>query len=391
MSAIVIGAGLAGLAVAAGLAQAGQDVTVLERRQNAGGRGETLDVAGARLNLGPHALYPHAAEVLRGLGVAVDGARPPSGVYALADGAVQRLPDGLWSALTTPMLSLGQAAELIALLRRPPAPGASVEQHLQGLSPHAADMMRMLIRLSTYTHATDLQRADRAFTQLKLGARVIYPHGGWGALVEGLVGRARAAGAQIRLGTDVRALAPGEVRLASGEVLTADHVVVALPRAAAARLIPDEAAPPPPVQSAILDLVLERLPRPERNVVLGLRQASYYSVHSAAARLGDGVVVHVARYLAPDEHAPREALEADMDLIQPGWRAHLRHARYLPAVLTASSLDAVGHERPGISAGPGLWRCGDYVGEQGLLADASLLSARAVIDAVRSDVLAQAA
>ena len=56
---VIIGAGPGGLATAMLLAQAGLSVTVLERRQQVGGRTTTLTANGFRFDLGPtFFLYP---------------------------------------------------------------------------------------------------------------------------------------------------------------------------------------------------------------------------------------------------------------------------------------------------------------------------------------------
>ncbi len=72
----------------------------------------------------------------------------------------------------------------------------------------------------------------------------------------------------------------------------------------------------------------------------------------------------------------RTRLEAFMDQLQPGWREVLLHARFLPSALVASRLDLPGRRRPtsGDLGVPGLHLAGDWVGEEGWLADASLAS-----------------
>ena len=51
--AVVLGAGISGLASAALLAQAGFEVTVLERNSWLGGKSRRVDVAGQRMDTGP--------------------------------------------------------------------------------------------------------------------------------------------------------------------------------------------------------------------------------------------------------------------------------------------------------------------------------------------------
>src|SRR5262249_61054721 len=99
---------------------------------------------------------------------------------------------------------------------------------------------------------------------------------------------------------------------------------------AASALLPDGpvrryAAAATPVLAACLDVALARLPRPRLTFALGIDEPSYYSVHSAVARLGpDGAaMVHVARYLGDATPEPKrlgQQLAGVLDRLQPGWR-----------------------------------------------------------------------
>src|SRR5689334_19591212 len=86
----VVGGGLAGLAVAAYLARAGQRVAVLEKASTLGGRASTDDHGSFLMNRGPHALYlgSDGREVLRDLGVPTPGKIPPSTGFAYRGGTL---------------------------------------------------------------------------------------------------------------------------------------------------------------------------------------------------------------------------------------------------------------------------------------------------------------
>src|SRR5262249_56467578 len=109
---------------------------------------------------------------------------------------------------------------------------------------------------------------------------------------------------------------------------------------AASALLPDGpvrryAAAATPVLAACLDVALARLPRPRVTFALGIDEPSYYSVHSAVARLGpDGAaMVHVARYLGdatPEPKRLEQQLEGVLDRLQPGWREAVVQRRVLP-------------------------------------------------------------
>ena len=70
--AVVIGAGITGLATGALLAKQGKRVIVLEKGNQPGGRAYTYEDKGFTLNYGPHAVYRPAsgllADVMRRLG-----------------------------------------------------------------------------------------------------------------------------------------------------------------------------------------------------------------------------------------------------------------------------------------------------------------------------------
>ncbi len=92
---VVVGVGMAGLAAAGLLAQRGVAVTVLEGASQVGGRAQTQERDGGRLNLEPHALYKTGAarRVLSQLAVAAPGASPPGHAWALRPGEpLSRLP-----------------------------------------------------------------------------------------------------------------------------------------------------------------------------------------------------------------------------------------------------------------------------------------------------------
>jgi len=148
-------------------------------------------------------------------------------------------------------------------------------------------------------------------------------------------------------------------------------------------------APGPPVEAACLDVALDALPRPDHAWTLGIDEPLYVSAYSSFARLAPegGAVVHVVHYLADGETPPREALEAALDRVQPGWRAHVVHANFLPrmTVVTAAPTAAAGLAgRPGtdVTGIPGVHVAGDWVGPDGWLTDAALASAASAARAV---------
>jgi len=422
---VVVGGGLAGLAAAALVARRGHAVTLFEKAGAVGGRATTQARDGFLLNQGPHALYRRGAamDVLGELGIEPRGGVPrPSGGLAIAGGRAHTLPGGPVSLLTTGLFGLAAKLEFGRTLATLPSLDASglgrvsVTEWLGRLMRQAEGRgaLQALTRLTTYANAPDEMSAEVALRQVQMALRhsVLYPHGGWQVLVEGLRAAAERAGVRIVTGAHVSAL-EGEagvrgVRLADGTAHAARAVVLATTPEHAAELSGDAAltawvGQATPVMAACLDVCLRRLPQPRAAFALGIDEPTYLSVHSSVARLAPegGATIHAARYLAPSEDkggAEHEAgLERLLDLVQPGWRELVVQRRFLPRMLVTHALPTVQDDglrgRPAVTVRgvPGLHLAGDWVGAEGLLADASLASARAAAAAVEVAVCAEAA
>ncbi|MDR3639353.1 MAG: FAD-dependent oxidoreductase [Isosphaeraceae bacterium] len=415
---IVVGGGLAGLTAAALVAREGRSVVLVERSSRLGGRAMTQESQGVHFNLGPHALYcaGHAFRLLTALQVPFAGRIPAAGrALLLGRTATYTLPHGLVSLLTSRLLTLREKWRLSRILSELPHLDARLFDDMplgvwienNAGTGHLADQLGTLFRLSTFANAPEQTSAGAALDQLKLAlaGNVWYLDGGWQTLVDGLRERAIASGADVRTSEraeSVRDDADGViVRLAGGAILHGRALVLAIPPKSACELL-DE---PPlarwhdssvPVRAACLDVALDRLPRPERRFALGLEDPTYYSVHSATARLApDGVaVLHVMKYLGCAVEEPagvvERELEAVLDRLQPGWGDRVIERRFLPGMTVAHALPSVADRglagRPGVAipGRPCVFLAGDWVGDRGMLADASAASAeeaaRSVLD-----------
>jgi phytoene dehydrogenase-like protein len=406
---LVVGGGLSGLTAGAYLARAGYSVRILEKASELGGRGATRCEDGFFLNRGAHALYRagDATAVLAELGVAHHGHPVPTTGKALRSGALYQLPTGALSLFTTGLLSLRAKAIVARWLERTPKLSArtvdhlSVTEWLEGCPPEVRAVMEAFIRVSTYANSPAEFSAGTALLQLQRAlAGVLYVDGGWKTLVDGLAERAKAWGALITEGARAvrieRADDGYSVVLGDGSSVHARTVVVAVPPDEASALLASAGASAlgatTPVQVATLDLCLARLPRPER-FVLGVDRPLYLSVHSGVAKLApDGkAVIHVMKYLAPgddDPNADRTDLEELLDLAQPGWRAEVVHAQYLPRMTAVERLDRAceggSRGRPPVDVAglPGVALAGDWVKCDAWLADASFASAKAAAQSV---------
>jgi hypothetical protein len=132
---------------------------------------------------------------------------------------------------------------------------------------------------------------------------------------------------------------------------------------------------------ATIDLGLESLPRDAARVAFALDRPLYFSVHSESARLAPygGAMIHVSKYLGdgePDAATVRRELEEFATLVLPEWQSLARVVRFRPR-LTVTPMMASVEGRPGVNL-PGLDHvavAGDWVGEEGMLADAAVASA----------------
>ena len=393
---VVVGAGIAGLVAAIRSAGLGGAVTLLEQAAHPGGRARTQRREGFSLNLGPHALYErgHLMGVLRWLKLPAPGTKPPQSGWLERGGTLHALPGDARTFFGTTALT--GAADRFGLIRR--LTGAALPEVWRGrpvsewlsesLSEQdsgAAGIARALIRVSTYADAPNRQEAGAALLQLQraLLGGVRYLDGGWGAVIDAMMARAVELGVTVRSSEEVEEVAPGSVRTAQG-TYPAERVVLAVPPVVAARLLeaqfPAYAAAAralEPVRAACLDVCLSALPAPGNRFVLGMDRPDYLSVHSESAALAPpgGALIHVARYLGGQPPPDRAVMEALLDRYQPGWRAVLVHARWMPELTVCGALDRLDRPRPpGATAemrAAGIFCAGDWVASAGMLADAA--------------------
>ena len=393
---IVIGGGLAGLAAGVASTTGGASTLVLEAH-HPGGRARTTRRDGFVFNHGAHALYVGGPgmKVLRTLGVRPTGTAPPVKRYrVLFHGEQHILPSSPGTLLRTTCLGAhdrAQFGKLLAIMPRLDArtlEGQSVSDWLGGhnLRPNADTLARAFFRLATYTADLDELGADAAVAQLQLAATsgVIYVDGGWAQLIDAL-----HAKAQVRTGAAAR-----RVESDSGRVtvhtddgpLTARAAVLAPGAPDAFRGLlpvdPEWGDLGDPVTAACLDVGVRRAPSP--GYVLGMDEPLYGTTQSPPARqpMADGAVVGVIRYGARTAELDRPQLEAHLrqvgvsedDVVARRFLARMVVTGAMPRA-TSGGLTG----RPDITA-TGLrnvFAAGDWIGPDGLLADAALASGHA--------------
>lgn len=384
--------------------------------------------------------------VFRELGVPIRGGVPRLAGTALFHDERYRLPVTPWSILATSLLSFSAKREAAALLLRMGRMDAKQAADLTAdewldrnvVNERVRDFVRGLIRLSTYCCDTRSLSAAFAIRQLQIArSKVTYVDEGWQKLVDSLHSLAVASGVNFVSSNRVVAVVhDGEVKgvelggleledrndtqsvalpdaipeYEPGAKIPAADVLLAVEPSSAAEMLraggddslAKEWSSLQPVEATCLDVALSSLPRPKDTFALGIDKPLYFSVHSAAAQLTPkgGALIHVMKYRAQraamhdleiDQGNDRRAevaadereLEELLELMQPGWRDVLVHRRFLPAMTVSNALVTPKTKRPSpVTPIRGLYLAGDWVGDEGLLSDAALLSARAAARAI---------
>jgi len=273
---LVLGGGPAGLGAAWRAARAGHRVTLFERAPVVGGAAGSFDVAGIRVDHGSHRLHPATdprvmADLRALLGDDLQ-TRPRHGRIRLAGrwlafplraaDLVRRLP---------PDFALAAARDAaLAPLRRAPAPGGPDDTFpavlRAGVGPTLTERFYLPYARKLWGGDPDDLAGEQARRRVTAGSpaallrRVLrpgrgqgqvfsYPRTGFGAIAERLADAAAAAGADLRLGTAVEAVAlgPEGVAVTAGGRRTAgDLLWSTIPLPVLARL----AGAPPAVLAA---------------------------------------------------------------------------------------------------------------------------------------------
>jgi protoporphyrinogen oxidase len=230
---VIVGAGPAGLWAGWKAATAGHDVTVLERAPQVGGMAASIDVGGQRVDLGSHRLHPSTPPAilaeLRGLLGDDLQTRPRHGRIHLAGswlGFPLRTGDLLRN--TPRRFALGAAFDAATGPLRHAKVDTFAEVVRSGLGPTVAEefygpYIRKIWGVDQSELSGELARRRVSASspvdiarRLVRGARpegrtFLYPRRGFGQISEALADAAVAAGATIRLSTEVAALDPGDV------------------------------------------------------------------------------------------------------------------------------------------------------------------------------------
>jgi protoporphyrinogen oxidase len=267
----ILGAGVAGLATAWQLAEAGRHrVIILEKAEQAGGLAATVGLDGARLDIGSHRIhsdyFPEALTLLRTLLGDELLEVPRRGRLRLKERYVPYPPmlvDFL-AALGPVEIARCAAAFVGARLRRRPTQRsyedylvprvgrraydlfyAPYARKLFGLEPDQVALSAAKTRIST---GSPLRLAAQILARRRAPARAdvfYYPAGGFGSIPQALLDAARGRGVTLRTGVTVQSLSIEGTRIGSvafdldgaSTTVPVDAVVSTIPLAQLVRLV----------------------------------------------------------------------------------------------------------------------------------------------------------
>jgi phytoene dehydrogenase-like protein len=425
----IIGGGLAGLTAAVYLARNGKNVTVIEKSSEFGGRSRTTLKDKFYFNQGAHALYLNgiAPKILDELNIKYRGKIVDSTkYYIIKKGKLYKLPMKLRQLLTTKLLNgLDSKMETLRFFFKLNkmkfddlhSIGFQEWLDLNFKNSDSRDFVKMLGRIATYTNNAEKLSAKLALNQIKIAVAgsVIYIDEGWQSLVDQLVDTGKRNGVNFVYGKSVTSLQhiyasddePNsqliwKINLSDNTALSYHDLIIATNPSHVYSLLKDDTLINPefldqlekinkPAKVATLDLALTNLPNPDVYGAFGLDKPLYLSLHSAFAKLstdGSGVLFHAMKYLdssiKPNPLQDKLELEGLLDMVQPGWRKMVIRQRFLPNMIASNTVinnnNGIMEHRPDIEI-PGvdnLYIIGDWVGPDGMLADTSFASAKAV-------------
>jgi phytoene dehydrogenase-like protein len=383
---VVVGAGLAGLAAAVRLHEAGRRVRVLEAGDAVGGRVRTDLVDGFRLDRGFQVLLTQYPELDRYDMGSLDLQHFGAGALVVHNGRFHHVgdplrdPRALPSTALAPIGSVLDKARILQLRRRVSRAGApallrgpdvSTAEHLRTLGFSATMIERFFRPLFSGIQldaelATSGRMFDVIFRSLALGSSAV-PARGMQALPESIAARLPAGA--VSLGRTVTEVDDHGVVCAGGERIDASHVIVATEGPAAVRLLgatrvgsgsarPGRpvscvyfAAPAAPRDEPLVMLDADRT-GPATNVTVMTNVARSYSSDGRAlvaaaciGSFGDGL-----------DDAVRAQLRGWFGPSVDAWQ-HLR--TYHIAYGQPDQRPPFGPKRP-VRLAPTLWVCGDH-------------------------------
>jgi protoporphyrinogen oxidase len=330
MRTAILGAGVLGLTSALRLAEAGHDVTVLERSDGVGGLASSFELApGIWLERFYHHLFRsdrHAVALIRELGLEGDLVWSRPRTVTFLDGEYRQL-DSAGSLLRftglSPSARLRMGATL-AVLRSTPSPvgmhDVEADRWLRRTMGSEAfgRIWEPLLRGKFADHADTIALAWFWARIHDRSARLGYLRGGFHRMYEALGERALARGARFELGVEVRQVRETGVELevavdAPDSPRTFDVVLSTLPSAMSLEIAPqlpetfrERYLPPASLSAQCLVLALDRPVVPAYWVNVNDPGFPFVTVvqHTDLAGTedyGGRVLAYIGRYCPPDD------------------------------------------------------------------------------------------
>lgn len=406
----VIGGGLAGLTSSILLAKSGIEVELFEKSMDLGGRAKTQNEDGIMFNLGAHALYNdgEAKKILTEIGVKITGNSPNIGGYGFKNAEISFLPSDFFTLFKSKLLySYSSKFELskflltLSSINFKDIKNMSIEDWINKNLKHddVKDLFKALVRLWTFSNDYQ-QNAEIVLKQgiSSLKYSVTYIDNGWQNIINQLEEIALNLGVKINKGSKIKKIIDNEkysnILLKNESSLNFDSIVLSLSPSEASKILENETLKKyesdiKPIKVSCFDLALKKLPNPDISFVLGIDKDIYYSIHSKYAKLSKNneVIVHIIKYLS-DENDSKDSLndfENLMNIIQPNWDKYIIKQRFLPSMIVSNGIYPSKGKRPEIKLDntSNIYICGDWVGDEGLLADASLSSALSVANMIK--------
>lgn len=242
----MVGAGPAGLWAAWRAAEAGHQVTVVERAPQVGGMAASIEVAGLRVDLGSHRLHPSTPPAILARLRSLLGddlqTRPRNGRIQMAGrwlGFPLRTGDLLRNSPRS--FAAGAVRDAVTGTFRRPRADTFADVVRVGLGPTVANgfygpYVRKIWGVDPSELSGELaRRRVGASSPVDIARRLVrgsrpegreflYPRRGFGQISEVLADVAVAAGAEIRMDTEVVSLDPGTAERPAQVLLSADDV-----------------------------------------------------------------------------------------------------------------------------------------------------------------------
>ncbi|ARU61600.1 phytoene dehydrogenase [Tumebacillus avium] len=364
---VVVGGGLAGLSVAARLAKAGQDVTLLEKAPKLGGRAVTIPLKGFDFNFGAHAIYSRDSSYIRKLqkelqlNIGWVDFDPKKARYDLGH-EMTEMPATLEGLYKTKVLPKGatkarfaiEVVKTVCLLERGEE-GVSIGEWLKRSGKHqqVQDLMLTLASSNFFTQEPERIPSTVFFNYyqrlFRTSKAVSYIAGGWGSLVSELERVIVENGSKVMTKAKIERVLFDQGRVVGVEtpdgVIEGDEFVFAVPPKELGKIFAET-----PLEHSIAPYLLHK---PNNVLVydIGLTQridTPYTYIYDKNARVfmtdisaytpctpEGGQLIQAVAYLKSEEvgdreHAAmrKEAIERLFDKHLPGWRDQLAAKRY---------------------------------------------------------------